>query len=462
MIWPAKIFSFFLTSLFFLCLFGTAQAALSSRIGFETQSYFYRGSDTQTTRDISLTEGSLKGSWLLPKSEFGFDMNVAASFGGGGKQAYADVPEAFGAYRMTENFQVGVGRRLFTWSSLDSDWKTGFFQPLSSQDPLRTIEGGLSGMHLDYQGPQFSWTVVASAFYIPTLGPEIREQDGQIVSPSPWFRSPRDTVYLNEDVPTRIKYKIDMPEAKDLIYHGGAASRVLLGDRKQGTWAQVAWAYQPMSQLVYEYDRSLRTLASGSPHAEVQIAPRVVYHQVRGLETGWSSERVQFYASYMEDTPGKMNPTAEWVYQRIDNARVMGAGAQYVPGYLNGVPVALGVGVMKIENGRTFDVEVDGAETSSLLGNRFLFSQAAKVSMSGSFLQIFKKNLYSSFQYLFDKDQEGGWFNMELKYYPQKYLALHLGGDVLGVTDKKAPLPEQFLNQYRSNDRLYTGVSYVF
>ncbi|MGE0632699.1 MAG: hypothetical protein AB7O96_09840 [Pseudobdellovibrionaceae bacterium] len=455
-----KNFCFILLSAFVFS--DLARAQFSANLGLESQSFFYRDSSTKTTQSLNMLQIGAQQEWQTPLFASRFKLDAAGSVSGNERQAYLNLPEAFLSYRPLEQLQVGLGRRLFAWNDLDSEWKTGFFQPLGSQDPLRTMEGGLTGIHFEWHSDHFQFTIVPVSVYVPTLGPEIREKNDKLVSPSPWFRPPRDEIYLSDEVPTVIHYNLILPKGKDVVNNNGSAIRTVVGNKKEGVWIQAAWAYKPMNQLAFEYDRSLRTLSESDPHAEVNIRPNVAYHEVYGGDLGWTGQQNQIFLSYFVDSPKETEHTRGWVYQRIAPAKAWGARWNSNVTYYNGDPVAVSLSFMRINGGKTYDVDVDGSETHTLLGDRFLFTDAAKIRLSGSPIQIFRKNLKSSIQYLYDQDQKGGWFNAEFRYFPERTLALHLGADVLGITTNSPAQRDQFLNEYRSNDRLYTGISYVF
>lgn len=438
------------------------KAKFNGLVGLETQSYFFKDSSTKTTQALNMLQVEAHQNYLSESFENRLSLDGAGTVNGNEKQAYLNVPELFSAYRVTENFQAGVGRRIFAWNELDSEWKTGFFQPLSQQDPLRAQEGGLTGVHFDYSTTNFQFSLVPVSIFVPSLGPQIEERDNKIVSPSPWFRTPRNQVYLSKKVPTEIRYNVVVPDTNQVVNNNGSAARGVIGNKNDGVWMQTSWAHKPLSQLSFEYERVLLVNSTTSPYADVQIRPQVAYHQVYGADLGWTGSRSRVSVSYFGDKPEDMDHQKDWVHQSVEPAKAWGGEADYALTYLNGQPVTASVGFMRIDGGKTYDVDPKGGRVHSLLGDRFLFSDAAKIKLSGSFLRVFKKNLYSSFQYLYDQEQKGGWANAEFKYFASQTLALHMGADVLGISTRTPAVQDGFLNQYRSNDRLYTGLSYVF
>ena len=76
---------------------------------------------------------------------------------------------------------------------------------------------------------------------------------------------------------------------------------------------------------------------------------------------------------------------------------------------------------------------------------------------------IYNRRLTSSFKYQREFDQKGTLINGELNYYPTREIAVVVGADILGVDSQEASETDsRFLNQFRANDRVYGGLSYVY
>jgi hypothetical protein len=89
------------------------------------------------------------------------------------------------------------------------------------------------------------------------------------------------------------------------------------------------------------------------------------------------------------------------------------------------------------------------------------FTNATMFKVEGELARILRRPLVTRFRYLYDSDQRGSLTSTEFLYYPDNRWAALVGADILSVDDENYR-PSSFLNQFRANDRVYGGMTYVF
>jgi hypothetical protein len=120
------------------------------------------------------------------------------------------------------------------------------------------------------------------------------------------------------------------------------------------------------------------------------------------------------------------------------------------------------ISYLRVDGGAIQDIGSDGKpDDINLYDQRLKFTNAARIKIQGELARFFRRPLVTKFSYLYDKDQRGSMVNTEFLFYPTQEWALVMGADFLGVDDESFK-PTGFLNQYRANDRVYGGMTYVF
>lgn len=370
------------------------------------------------------------------------------------------VQELYTSYFWNEGkTQVAAGRKLEFWSQVDQDWQLGLWQPLATFDALRLVDQGLTGVFYKQKMGDFEILGMATPLFIPTMGPSVQEKDGNLVYDSRWNRSPSSTFTLYQSA-TRIVYSLDSYDIGKLVENPGAGIRMRMGGDHNGTWASANYGYKPINAIVLQYQKSLDI---NTQTGDVVVGPNVTYHQIFGGDVGYKYDNGMASLSYLQDMPDPKKPTGDWVLQNPHGIQAVAAHInqdQNVAGFNNPVNVALDY--LKIFDGGFTDYDSTGTAQAPIFVQRMNFTNAASVKVDFT-TTAWQKKLTTSFKFLRDFDQQGSLFHAEVNYFPTSSVALLLGGDVLGVDNDSATNTDSgFLNQYRANDRIYGGMSYVF
>jgi hypothetical protein len=117
---------------------------------------------------------------------------------------------------------------------------------------------------------------------------------------------------------------------------------------------------------------------------------------------------------------------------------------------------------LKVFETPTLDYDSSGIDQGSLFPNRTNFTNALSFKVVGTGSVTGKKTM-ASLKWLRDFDQLGSVYSFEGVLYPTKSWAVSMGVDVLGPDNTSDGNSDaRFINQFRANDRVYGGVSYVF
>lgn len=432
----------------------------SAQIRMESMQYFTKIKNQPDLNSSQLLSarvaatGDVVQSWGL---EYGTDFSAGTFFRPG--QSEFVVHDAHLTQQISPGkFSASVGRRKAFWSELDSRWQLGLWQPDYAIDALRVEEQGLTGLFLDADQNNFHVMGFVSPIFIPTMGPSVREQNGSLVSDSRWYTKPASELNFNQRI-NSINYKLDIPDRTALITNGSSAVMGQWGNRSQGPWVASAWGYKPVNELLLKRQS---TKAIAADQADVVVSPDVTHHEIASVDFGYAAASVQGSISYLQDRPKQRSVQQDWVMQQLDPIKAYSGQLDYlVPAFLSR-SFKIQLGYLKVEGGGVTDVQSNGVRDDiQLYDQRLKFTDAFSFGFQGELARIQQRALIAKLRYLYDRDQRGSLVNTELLYYPQKAWALLMGADFLGVDDESLR-PSGFLNQFRANDRVYGGMTYVF
>lgn len=415
----------------------------------------------QLSRSL-LTSVDFKMAKDTENSQSKMDVSGGLYEGAGG--SFLAVREIYTSGIFNQGTTVGsVGRKVEHWSQLDNDWQLGFWQPKFNLDSLRPQDQGLTGFFFKQTYNEAEVLLFASPIFIPTMGPEIKEKNGSLVSESRWYRTPSNSFALRGQQ-TRLVYALDVPDYRELVLKPAWGTRISLGNLKHGLFASLNYGYKPINSLLLKYKTSLFLPEEDPQTGEVLIRPAVGYHEISGMDVGYGFGPGKIVLSYLQDRPNQQLPSDNWVQQQPNAMKGFGVHMDSdvrVPGFFS--PVNLTAGYLRISGATIQDYDAEGNEQGAIFDTRTNFTNAAmfKALMT---TMVAKKRLDTQLKYTREFDQVGSIINAELNYFPTNQFALILGADALGPdkVNSQNDRDTRFLNQYRSNDRVYGGLNYAF
>lgn len=366
----------------------------------------------------------------------------------------------WGRNRPDTKTERSLGRKLEYWSVADDEWSLGLWQPKQAFDGLRPQSQGLTGIFIKHQDGDLQWLGLISPMFIPTMEPEIKNDDGNLSAESRWFRSPSSTFILFNKQ-RRIVYSIKSPNLSELVIKPGIGARVKAG-KELGTWGGFAVGYKPINKLLVKYEKKLVTDGQNDDTGNAPLYPLVGYHSLVSGDLGYNFKNYKVSFSYLEDRPTDINQGSDdpYIVQRPAPSKVyswlISANLQY------DTPTKLSLGYLRVDGGDIADFDAQGNYEGAVFSSRYQFTHA--VQAKGEIKTYLRnKELITKLKYLRDFDQRGVLWGGEFNLYPRKDLVVILGGDVLGGDKNDADAQASgFLNEFRANDRAYAGVGYVF
>lgn len=378
-----------------------------------------------------------------------------------GKYSYGlsnySIQEVFLFYRLESYFKIVVGRKKVDWSVLDDYWKTSLWQPKYAIDYLRPESQGLMGAFFEYSRADVRFVALTTPLFIPNMGIDIREESGELISDSRWFRKPSNKYDFNGRIKT-ITYNLSMPETRSLISRPGVGYNVALGDQSQGFWVNQSAGYKPVNDLLLRREGYAQ---AGEKNVKVVVSPDVTYHSLVSIDLGYSFKNFRIISSYIEDSPKLKIPVDEWVIQSLTPMQGYSLMAENNIDYSIIKDLKIQLGYLRIFGGTINDITSTGERDSfSLFDERFYFYNSMLFKTEGKLFKLFNRDFTTKFSYLRDFDQKGSLINTEFQFYPFQKWAVLFGGDFISVDVENDA--STFLNQNRANDRVYAGVNYVF
>lgn len=381
------------------------------------------------------------------------------------------VNELYIGRQLSRPFRVDIGRKREYWADFDREWDLSLWEPRANWDPLRPFQQGLAGIFAQVNYNHWDLLLMGSPLFVPTLGPEIAEKNGSLVSQSRWHRTPVASGPVL-DRETQFFYSLEIPEIADLAQQTSLAARLAYGRDKAGWWSSAAVARKPLNPLGIKYDYNLAVTSSFS-QAEVRVTPTVSYHELVTLEGGWQNENGRITLSAFADnttTPLPINDLDDQGEEKTDwlqqTPQGISGGALHIqtvePLYFAGRPLHVNAGYLHIQTQDSVDLDSKGEPRGSLLPKRFNWSQALQLRLKTESI-LFKRSLQTHVRWMRELEQEGVLLSIYNTYALSPRTSASLGFDILGV-DNSSPdnFSPSFFNQFRTNDRVFGGVSYVF
>lgn len=435
----------------------TSFRSFFGEVRFETMQYLTPLADSPnltTSEYLSARFAGLYQSENSPNLNYAMDMSAGTFFIR--SQSNYLVKELYGSYKFSEETKLTVGRKKYDWSVLDSYWLTSIWQPNFAIDLLRPEEQGLFGFFMDYKRDNVEFVGFATPVFIPSIGPEIREEGGSLVSDSRWYRRPSNNYNFNDRI-NSVTYKLSIPDIQELLVKPGMGFSGRVGDKEVGPWITTSFGYKPMNQLLLKR-QNYKVI--DQDQVDVKVKPDASYHGVLSTDVGYTIADVKTTLSYIEDNPIEKKPEVDWAIQSPQGFRAYSILFDFqLPNFFDR-SLQMQVAYLRVFGGDIIDITTEGRDTVTLFDERFKFKNAVSVKVQGPLFRISQKPLVTKISYLYDYIQRGTLVGTEFHYFPATHWSVLLGADFLGVQNEDSS--SSFLNQYRANDRVYGGLSYVF
>lgn len=394
---------------------------------------------------------------MQEKNKYGFSYeagfiytNEAESF------PYPNVPNAY--FRTKKDGKVNwvLGRKTHDWSYFDSVWQLGLWQPNVSNNLIRPHQQGLTGAFLHYDDKPFKFTGFLTALYVPTIGPQFKVIEGQILSSNRWQQSPISSIQIN-GVDVEIAYDVKIPNILDVVNQLGVGFNSSWGKRV-GPWAQLSMAYKPMNSLHVQFESPRIILdEENNLRSPLKVYPKVVMHSLATIELGWRSKRFNSFISITDERPTPPDLPDGMNQPKITNNQFIAAQVEHDLKIINKQHWFMQWGVFKrVENEGVLE-ELDDDLSVDFTDTRYPYSDAIMVGGRANFFIGLPAQLSTKFVY--SPSDDGAALMTDMQLMTDSGIGILLSLDLIGSSEGTG---DNFFNRYRNNDRFFGGISYAF
>jgi hypothetical protein len=427
------------------------------RVGLQGNGYLTPAGDSNSdsgTGNLGLNVG-VRG--VGQKNQFHFGVEAESLYGlRHSNYRYLDIGELYAGFEKKEapkRASVYLGRKRYEWNALDSYWSLGLYQPRFRWDYLNERENGLFGLFTGFNSEMIQATAYASPIFIPEQGAPFDISGGNCRSSSPWFSCPGSSIRIFNQ-PTPVRFTLDVPPVKKLILHAGAGGTIRVG-KEQGLFGRLSYAHKPINQFLLSFEGRLNLAANEVPAV---IRPRVLYHDLYGLDFGWNRQKHSVTASVMAERPQRDYTPPTWNTQEISNATVYGITAKTQP-FTGFKYTRLEASFLHRDGGISPDRGPFVSPGVDYFEPRFAFKNAFSFAIFTPVIDAWARDFLFSTKFILDTANEGNILITDFYYSPFTAFFFNLGCDILGSNSKS---PVDFISRYQRNDRVRGGVAYVF
>ncbi|MES2963302.1 MAG: hypothetical protein V4760_05385 [Bdellovibrionota bacterium] len=373
------------------------------------------------------------------------------------------VPEAFLNWEQEDvevtRARIVVGRKLESWSSLDSDWDLGVVQPLNKFDALRSEEQGLTGAFVGWGRGGFDLVGYVSSVFIPEQGAPFELQNGTFSSNSPWFTAPPETLVLFEKK-AKVNYKLQTPSIGSIINHPSAGFFLRVKDPTgPGMFAQASFLRKPRNTLSLPFDGKLR-LENTTNYGDVNVYPEVTYHSIGALDLGYRSNAVSVTLAGLHEIPDTPDMLPSLTYQKLEPATLASPSVEVrtFPSSLYGPRVKLSY--LKTWGGEATTVG-EFASNGNVFGPSMPYRTAASLSERSILMRTKRYQLDQSIRWIEELEELGTVLSADVNLHIDAAWRITASGDFLGSRQETSKT-DTFIARFRGNDRFAAKLTYIF
>lgn len=371
---------------------------------------------------------------------------------------YFNAYEAYVKTRISD-WEISAGRKIEAWSEWERDWRQGLYQPRYMQHKFNPEIAGLTGLFLKTGDENSSFTLALVGAHIPDLGAHFYTDDGAFASANPWFLPPASNFQLPREQ-GRIRYSLNSPDPLEVLGHPGAALKFERGGSKM-SW-RLAAAYKPMPQLLLGFpSRNRLVITPTQDFMSIEINARTLYHTLASFEQFAQAGAWRLYGGLTYENPDDDKGPEDWTAQQTARALIWTASASRAMEEEGPLAARMKFAFLKVVGGDAPDSgEFAGRDT--LFERRFQFLEAYQLSFSKPWRGLFAEPLATELRLTYDRVQNGGTVAFASGLTFARNWRAEVEVEFLGLLGVNAEVPDGFLSDYRANDRVGMGMSYVF
>lgn len=424
-------------------------AQVNSRLSLVSDSFVSSAFEAGEKNTYQFLSGQFKSTDR--KQIFYMDLTLGYAFGAP-LLSYINPKEFYLAPKLSEQTEFYFGRKLHNWSFVDRNWDLGLFEPTFQWNPLNPQSQGLTGLFWGMNNEKFGFMTFASAVYLPDQGPSFEIQNGKFEAGNPWFRRPPQSIYI-EGVLTPVTYDIDVPSMSDVIFRQSFAGQVRIGSLNEGPQLRLSLASKPSNQIAKTYSNFFFT---ESKSALVKVKPMIYNHTIYSADTVFQHNYFNFGFGYAYDTPEKLKVEDDYTYPEIQPAHLYSPfiEAKYKT-------YKLGYQFLSIVGGRVKDVGSDASLDQASFTARYPYFEASELYLSARHRMSKKQKIDTRMSYIWSQLNNFSIIKWNSLWTINSMWGINLELSLVEAQVDTADNPNS-IYQFRNNDKMLLGVSYVF
>lgn len=280
--------------------------------------------------------------------------------------------------------QILLGRRLYLWSEADQEWNLGSFQPQFRWNPVNPTQQGLTGLFWQMKSSNWGFLVFGSPIFIPDQGASYELKNGQFQNTSPWFKNPPQNLHFyGENLP--IEYDVQAPPLSDIVYQQSYGVQLAL-EGELGFYSRVSGQYRPSHQMALGYQANVISAIS----VQVEVQPKTYYENVVGLDLGFKNKNHHANVSLIQSRPQDVEFAVDFTKPVLKESNVAAASYEVQTDFKK-FELRSKASYLRIVGDDVKDQGADAAEARGSLSWKYLYNEAARLTLSGKYFA--SKNL---------------------------------------------------------------------
>jgi hypothetical protein len=376
------------------------------------------------------------------------------------KSSYVAVPELYVGLQDSPSKFISLGRQIHTASFVDSYYHLGLYNSYFTNDLINFTEQGLTGLHLQIANQFFGLRVGVHPLYFPNQGPQVREENGSLVSSNRWAPRPPAQFKFADQV-KNIEYVIRDYEVSEIISNPGQVATFFVGSDLQRPYLRVSYAHHPINDIPLTRDTYAGALDSVG---HVALFPVVTYHEVKSVDVNLDAGLFKSTLSYVEDNPENKVADENETLQSLNPLKIYGLylAADLTKFFRRQVRISLALA--DIYGGEIKDLMSNGEESAFTFSTqRTQYRKPVTLAVASELFFGKSKAITSEISWTYDQVFQGSLVSAQFKYPVLAQMSVNLGFDFLGVENElSGDTANNFLSKNQANDRVYGGLQYVF
>lgn len=372
---------------------------------------------------------------------------------------YYALPEAYIGFGNRDQ-NVVLGRKIENLSFADSFFHFGLVQSNFTNDNINFIEGGLTGLSANYENSHMGVIANFMPISMPNQVPQIKAEDGRIVSSNRWAPSPPSKFKFGDEYKD-INYAIRDYNIADIISNSGYMLHAYYGENKNRPTLAATFAKKPINEIALSRD-TYSDISNFEGY--VFLTPVILKHEVRAVDLNLDYENFKSTFSYLSDDPINQEAKNLEVMQQLSPLNIFSfyAALDLTESFRKKTEVYAAAAV--ISGGEIRDLNSENKESTFAVANsRTLFKRPLRLGLKGEMFFIYNRAFESDINMTYDQQLKGSLLSMQFKYSPIKKMKISVGADIIGVeSELSESIQGNFLDQNKANDRFFAGINYVF